>query len=146
MTSDEEERVRWAVETCRERGMRRTKALEEVLRCLIGHRGPMKLNDLMESESIKGLCDQATIYRMLIRLEDKGLVRRLGLHDRAAWYVFKYPGEHQDFLICSGCGAIESLDMSCPVEALEEEVARKSGFTGIYHELEFFGRCPACAG
>jgi Fur family ferric uptake transcriptional regulator len=29
---------------------------------------------------------------------------------------------------------------------LEEEVAQKSGFTGIYHELEFFGRCPNCAG
>lgn len=104
----------------------------------------MSLGDLGEADALAGVCDQATLYRLLNRLEGKGLVRRLGLHDRAAWFVFKYPGEHQDFLICNECGSIETLKMSCPVEALEAEVAKKSGFKGIYHELEFFGLCPAC--
>lgn len=111
---------------------------------LIERGAPMSLGDLGDAEALDGLCDQATLYRLLNRLKEKGLVRRLGLHDRAAWYVFKYPGEHHDFLICNECGSIETLDMSCPVEALEADVAKKSGFTGIYHELEFFGRCPAC--
>ena len=28
---------------------------------------------------------------------------------------------------------------------LEEEIRRKTGFKGLYHELEFFGICPKCA-
>ncbi len=64
--------------------------------------------------------------------------------ERGDVVVFKYPGEHHDYLICGDCGTIEKLEMSCPVEALEEEVARRSGYRRIYHELEFFGTCPSC--
>ena len=31
------------------------------------------------------------------------------------------------------------------VEALEAEIAKKSGFINLDHELEFFGVCPSCA-
>ena len=138
-------RLKWAIETCRERGLRRTKAMKELLRALIESNRPMNLNELCDLESLSDQCDRATVYRLLGRLEEKGVIRRLGLHERAAYYVFSYPGEHHDYLVCTGCGKIEALDLECPVEALEEEVMKNTGFSGLYHELEFFGRCPACA-
>ena len=75
----------------------------------------------------------------------KGILRRLGLHDRAGYFTMKYPGEHSDYLICRACGSIEELDIACPVEALEMEISRESGYRELYHELEFFGVCPKCA-
>jgi Fur family ferric uptake transcriptional regulator len=30
------------------------------------------------------------------------------------------------------------------VHELEEEIRQKTGYRNLYHELEFFGLCPAC--
>ena len=135
----------WAVQRCRDLGLRRTKAMEEVLRGLIERGRPLTLADLAETENLRDQCDRATIYRLLIRLEEKGILRRLGLHDRAGYFTMNYPGEHSDYLICSECGSIEELDIACPVEAFEKEISRESGYRELYHELEFFGVCPKCA-
>lgn len=139
-------RVLWALERCREVGMRRTRALELALRVLVAENRPLRLDDLATSEVLDGQCDQATVYRLLKRLEENGLIRRLGLHERAAYYVMQFPGEHGDYLICRDCGSIERLQRNCPVEALEKEIAGETGYLDLQHELEFFGTCPACAG
>lgn len=134
-----------AVARAREAGLRRTKALEDVLTILIRACQPLTLADIAESELLGSGADKATVYRLLMKLEERALIRRLGLHDRAAYYTAILPGEHSDYLICSECGRIEKLDISCPVQALEAEIAQKSGFKRLYHELEFFGQCPECA-
>ena len=134
-----------AIEQCREAGMRRTKALEDVLNILIHAKGPLTLADIADSKNLTSGADKATVYRLLLKLEERALIRRLGLHDRSAYYTMVFPGTHNDYLICNDCGKIEKLDMSCPVESLEKQVAKKSGFKKIYHELEFFGQCPDCA-
>jgi Fe2+ or Zn2+ uptake regulation protein len=54
-------------------------------------------------------------------------------------------GHHDDYLVCTKCGRIQRLDISCPVEALERDIEKTSGFTKLYHELEFYGLCPKCA-
>jgi Fur family ferric uptake transcriptional regulator len=143
--STPQDRLDWAISTCRERGLRRTMAMQELLRALIASERPLTLGELCELDSLADQCDRATVYRLLGRLEEKGVVRRLGFRERAAYYVFAFPGEHHDYLVCIDCGKIESLGLDCPVEALEKEVMSQTGFSGIYHELEFFGRCPACA-
>ncbi len=133
-----------AVERARTAGLRRTKALEDVLRMLIAAQRPLTLADLAGSKELASGADRATVYRLLMKLEERGLIRRLGLHDRSAYYTIIHPGEHNDYLICTRCGTIEKLDISCPVEALENEIERQSGFKKLYHELEFFGLCPRC--
>ena len=133
------------VERCRASGLRKTKALEEVIHLMLDRGEPLTQADIVSSPELSKVCDQATVYRLLMRLEEKGLVRRLGLHDRAAHFVLNFPGEHGDYLICEGCGRIETLRQACPVEALEKEIAKETGFHGIYHELVFFGHCTTCA-
>jgi Fe2+ or Zn2+ uptake regulation protein len=129
---------------CRDVGLRRTKALEELIATLLESDRPMTLAELATSERLAMQCDKATVFRLLQRLADKGLVRRLGLHERAAYFTLLVPGRHQDYLICTECGSIEPVQAPCPVHELEEEIRRKTGFKGLYHELEFFGICPKC--
>ena len=105
----------------------------------------MTLAELSEHENLTELCDRATVFRLLQKLSDKGIARRLGLHERAAYFTLLIPGRHQDFLICTDCGDIQAIKAACPVHQLEKEIAEKTGYTGLYHELEFFGNCPDCS-
>jgi len=139
-----ENKLEWAVTRCRDVGLRKTRALEEVLREMINRDSPLRLEDLVSAENLADQCDRATVYRLLRRLEENGILRRLGLHERAAYYVMKYPDEHGDYLICRECGTIERLQRSCPVEKLEKELAAETGYADLQHELEFFGTCPGC--
>ena len=134
-----------ALDRAREQGLRMTPALEDVLRMLIDSDVPLTLADIAESRHLSSQADRATVYRLLTKLEKLAIIRRLGLHDRAAYYTMIFPGEHNDYLVCTECGKIERLDIECPVEQLEERIAWNSKFTQIYHELMFFGVCPKCA-
>lgn len=133
------------LERAREAGLRRTKALENILAILIATHQPLSLADIAESPELTSGADKATVYRVLIKLEELGFIRRLGLHDRSTYYTLIQADHHEDYLICTQCGRIQSLDISCPVEALEKEIEKQSGFRKLYHELEFYGLCPKCA-
>ncbi|MGF1449798.1 MAG: Fur family transcriptional regulator [Opitutales bacterium] len=137
--------IQLLVDRCRAAGLRRTYLLEAVLRALDGAEGPLSINALLAHPDIQGHCDPATLYRLLSRLEDKGLARRVGLHERAAHFVLHHPECHHDLLICVKCGKVQALPMECPVEQLEAEVAHRTGFTKLYHELQYYGQCPDCA-
>lgn len=145
MPSPQDKLLKDTITRCREAGLRRTWALEELLKQLIQTEKPMTLADLADAAPLKDRCDRATVFRLLVRLEKQGILRRLGLHDRSAYYTLNVPGKHSDYLICTECGVIEKLDIACPVEALEAKISKQSGFKKLYHELEFFGVCPLCA-
>lgn len=130
---------------CKESGLRKTRALNALLETLLEQDRPMTLSELATSDQLSNLCDQATVFRLLQRLLDKGIVRRLGLHERAAYFTLLITGRHQDFLICTECGDIRAIHAPCPVHELEKEIQASTGFKGLYHELEFFGTCPECA-
>ncbi len=129
---------------CKKSGLRRTKALQCLVETLLTKDSPMTLAELAEHPDLADICDRATVFRLLQRLIEKGIIRRLGLHERAAYFTLLIPGRHQDFLICTSCGDIEPIKAACPVHALEKEIATKTGYANLYHELEFFGTCPQC--
>jgi Fur family transcriptional regulator, ferric uptake regulator len=131
-------------ERLRKRGLRRTRALDLLIREMAGRDKPVTIAELSQAKSLRENCDPATVYRLLIKLEEHGMVRRLGLHDRATYFTLVTPGHHHDYLVCTGCGKIEEVDMDCPVGTLERKLEKSSGFRHMYHELEFFGICPGC--
>ncbi len=137
--------IRDVIERCRSAGLRRTKALEELIATLLESPRPMTLSELATSARLADQCDKATVFRLLQRLNEHGLVRRLGLHERAAYFTLLMPDRHNDYLICTACGSIAPINAPCPVHQLEDEIREKSGFKNLYHELEFFGVCPKCA-
>ena len=128
---------------CSAAGLRKTEALRACLEVLAAANRPVTLQQIAEDSRFNVTCDPATIYRMVTRLEEHRIVRRIGFHSRAAHYCLR-KSHHQDYLICRDCGTIEVLDLACPVAHLENEIAHASGFTEIEHELEFFGRCGEC--
>ena len=130
---------------CRRAGLRRTKALEELLGTLYAAPRPMTLTELAASERLANQCDKATVFRLLQRLTQHGIVRRLGLHERAAYFTLLLPDRHSDYLICTGCGSITAINAPCPVHELELLIQRQTGYRNLYHELEFFGLCPSCS-
>lgn len=136
--------VKETIDRCRHAGLRRTKALEELIATLIENDRPMTLAELAASERLSDQCDKATVFRLLQRLAEHGIVRRLGLHERAAYFTLLVPGKHSDYLICTSCGSIEAIKAPCPVHQLEDEIREKTGYRNLYHELEFFGTCPKC--
>lgn len=129
----------------REAGMRKTRAMEELVLTLVENERPMTLAELANSKRLTDLCDKATVFRLLQKFTDHGVVRRLGLHERAAYFVLLVPGRHSDYLICTKCGSIEAVQAPCPVHQLEAEIREKTGYQNLYHELEFFGVCPDCS-
>jgi Fe2+ or Zn2+ uptake regulation protein len=134
------------LERAKEAGLRRTKALENILFILVSAHQPLSLADIAESPDLTSGADKATVYRVLIKLEELGFIRRLGLHDRSTYYTLIHAGHHDDYLICTQCGRIQRLDIACPVEALEKQIEKQSGFRKLHHELEFYGLCPRCSG
>ena len=133
------------VDRCRAAGLRRTRSLELLLGTLLEADQPVTLATLEGSGQLAAQCDKATIYRLLHRLTDAGVVRRLGLHERAAYFALNLPDQHRDYLICTECGTISPISAPCPVHELEQEIRESSGYRNLYHELEFFGTCPKCA-
>jgi len=83
--------------------------------------------------------------RILIdRARRKQAVRHVGLDPRISNYVLLAPGEHLDLLVCRDCGSVSEVEDAAAVRELEQCIAARSGFSVLYHELEFYGTCPGC--
>ncbi len=133
------------IERCRAEGLRKTKALEALLLTLLETDCPMTLAELADSPRLVNQCDKATVFRLLQRLEGKGIIRKLGLHERAAYFELLLPDHHRDYLICTECGSIQPIKAACPVHSLQKEIQLTSGYSNLHHELEFYGTCPKCS-
>ncbi len=130
---------------CRERGLRITVGLKTILQALEEAKLPQSLHDLELDPNISEVCDRTTIFRILQRLENIGLLRRLNFAHSGAKFSLNTGSKHQEYLICRECGDVQALDMHCPVHAIEEQLAEQSGFAQLSHELTFYGLCSSCA-
>ena len=54
MSDEKQERLDWAIQTCVDRGLRRTNAMRELLKELIASKSPKTLADLVESKRLHG--------------------------------------------------------------------------------------------
>ena len=84
---------------------------------------------------------KGTIYRNLNILREMGEITELNLKGT----VRRYEGrkdKHYHFR-CEQCGRVFDLDEPVDI-ALDEKVARSTGFKVSYHQLEFRGICNEC--
>lgn len=131
------------LEECAAAGLRRTAALRSCLAVLAAAAQPKTIQQIAQDPLFETDCDPATVYRLVTRLVEHRIARRIGFHSRAAHYCLR-KSSHQDYLICRDCGSVEVLDITCPVEHLEQQIAGESGYADLEHELEFYGRCLSC--
>lgn len=85
--------------------------------------------------------DLVTLYRNVEILLGLGLVRRIILSDKQAFYELS--GEHHHHLICQKCGKIRDVKICAP--AISKFVLKQAEFAQINsHSLEYFGICDNC--
>lgn len=84
----------------------------------------------------------ATVYRVLTQFESAGLVSRH--HFEGGQSVFELNrGGHHDHLVCLRCGRVlEFVDEL--IEARQQAIAERHGFTIEDHALLIYGICAEC--
>jgi len=83
-----------------------------------------------------------TVYRTLKLLMEAGLAHERQFGEGRA--LFEHGTKrHHDHMICTHCGKITEFE-NCEIEELQEQVARRFGFTLQDHKLELYGRCREC--
>lgn len=84
-----------------------------------------------------------TVYRTLKLLKDAGLAHERQFGEGRALFEHASSDRHHDHVICTHCGRINEFE-NCEIEALQEQVARRFGYTLLYHKLELYGLCRDC--
>ncbi|MEI6352033.1 MAG: transcriptional repressor [Verrucomicrobiota bacterium] len=142
-TSDET-KLAWASQYCHDRGLRKTQARDALLKLLVESEAPVNWRTLSETPVLKELCDPSTVYRLLVKLEQIGLVRRITVREQPPFFTIGVPGEHNDYVVCTECSSIRSLHFECPGSRLSKQIEERLGFRGLHHEFAFYGICREC--
>ena len=125
-------------------GYRLTGPRRAVAELIAGRRGHVTAADLVaEARSRRLGIGRATIFRALELFTELELVERLDLPNGEHAYV-ECARAHHHHVVCESCGRTTEVE-DCGMQAVAEEVARRSGYRIDTHRLELFGLCPACA-
>jgi Fur family transcriptional regulator, ferric uptake regulator len=120
-------------------GIKLTKPRLALLSLLEKEGKPLDAAEL--SFMLKGRADQATVYRILDLLTNKGIILRLEFGEGK--YRYELKKNHHHHLICQNCDSIEDVEGEYLI-SLEAQLRKKSGFFVKSHSLEFFGVCKRC--
>lgn len=127
-----------------EYGVKTTKALSLLVDEMLLHERPFTISELNELPTLEML-NPTTLYRLITKMEQVGLVRRIGLHTRAAHYLLNLPGVQSHYIVCISCGDVCQIHPPKPSESVETIIAQQTGWWGVRQQLEFFGTCPQCS-
>ena len=84
---------------------------------------------------------KGTVYRNLNILRETGQISELNLSGTVSRFEGR-KDNHYHFR-CEKCGRVFDLDEPVNKE-LDDKIARNTGFTVSYHQLEFRGLCKEC--
>lgn len=132
------------VRTLDSAGYRLTEPRRALAALIGGRRGHFTAAELLAEAKARRLgIGRATIFRTLDVFTELNLVERLDLPNGEHAYV-ECARAHHHHVICSTCGRTTEVE-DCGMQAVADEVARRSGYQIDTHRLELFGRCPKCA-
>ncbi len=86
----------------------------------------------------------ATVYRVLMQLEEAGVLRRSSFSFNKAVVFELNEKKHHDHLICLRCGRTDEF-YDAIIERQQKAVADSFGYTLSDHQLELYGYCAHCA-
>ena len=131
-----------------ERHHKMTPQRQTILKIFLEHPGEhLSAEDvygfLRDKHSDIGL---ATVYRSLELLGELGVLQRMEFGDGCSRYEVNdtAPDAHQHHhLICLKCGKVIEFSDDL-LEHLEQDIAEKSQFKIVDHQVKFFGYCKEC--
>ena len=132
-----------------EKDFKMTEQRREILQIFLDqpsdhHLSAEDVHSLLRSQ--KSEIGLATVYRSLELLSSLGLLLKIEFGDGCIRYELNTtdPNSHRHHhLICVKCHKVIEFDED-KLDELEEEIANKSGFEIINHEVKFFGYCKDC--
>jgi len=131
-----------------ERQHKLTTQRQTVLEVFLSHPG-----EHLSAEDVYGILrgkpldiGLATVYRSLELLAELGILQKMEFGDGCSRYELgsALPEAHQHHhLICLKCGRVIEFSDDL-LDELEKDVAQKSGFQIVDHQVKFFGYCKEC--
>ncbi len=121
-----------------------TKNADRVLRFLDSATSPMAVADV--ARALRRSCDLATVYRVLHRLETRGLVESFAFDCQKRGverYWQRRRSAHRHFFHCESCHRFVDIG-ACRLERLSAEVQRGLGVEIQSHTLYYTGICSDC--
>lgn len=128
-----------------EQGLRSTNQRKLVSDVFFAQQGHLSIDDVLALVRKRDeRVGYATVYRTMRLLVECGLATERHFGGSTTRFEVSEHDEHHDHLICSGCKRIVEFENDA-IEALQEKVAKRHGFTLQSHKLELYGLCPKCA-
>ncbi len=124
--------------------MKLTQQRSQLLKILLHHPEPISADEVFKKfDNKSGGMDLVTIYRILKKFEDGGLVSRLEFGDGVARFeLILESGHHHHHVICRSCQRVEPLHL-CDL-APHIQMVESMGYEQVSHRLDFFGICSKC--
>ena len=132
------------VKIIKDKGLKKTKNRESVLRLLSGQHIPVTADDLyilLKKEQTN--IDLSTVYRILNVFVENDLVLKTNISGETRTLFEINRSEHKHRLICLGCGKMIEIK-GCPLIEYEKSIAEMTDFDIKKHKLEIMGYCPLC--
>ncbi len=124
--------------------MRKTPLYLAVLERLKSKSKPVSVPELLVSLETSLQPNKSTLYRLLERLGVEGLVERVLLDNKTAFYELKR--HHHHHFVCEDCETIECVSddgLEAKIHDLENHLSSR-GLKIKAHQFSFSGLCAAC--
>lgn len=119
-----------------------TKKRKMVIDVLKNSNEPLTSEEVYNKIGVENI-DLSTVYRTLIFLYNASIVEKCLIDDGKAYYRLKDDKIHEHYLICSKCKKKVLLEL-CPINELESNIIKNTGFKITSHLLKFEGICQNC--
>jgi Fur family ferric uptake transcriptional regulator len=127
-----------------QKGLKSTRQRDLIADTFLVQGGHLNVDELLERvRALDPRISAATVYRTMKLLTECGLAASRRFDDGQTRYEAAVGRHHHDHLICTRCQAIIEFEDD-GIEALQEAVARRHGFTVTHHKMELYGVCEAC--
>jgi len=104
-------------------------------------RGAQEIHEALQGRGRRiGL---ASVYRMVDRLAEQGLLQRIEIGDGIVRYEPAHDAQHHHHLVCGDCGKVEPFT-DATLERAVEAVEARSGYSVVAHEVMLRGSCADC--
>ena len=140
---DPQKRVEEMLSKLKSRDFRITPQRLAVLKILAASEGHPSVDAIyQEVKALFPTTSLATVYKTVSLLKELNEVLELGFPDGSNRYDGYNPVPHPH-AICMTCKRIMDPERM-NIDALSEEMSRKTGYKIFHHRLDFFGLCPDC--
>lgn len=131
------------VHEVRQNGMRSTVCLQKVLAEFLQSHHPVSHADLCDKPALRRW-DRVTIYRLLIKLETIGIIRRVSITGRTSYFQLTQDSESPCYLICRRCGDVTTMEVSPSLKEAAVQMFTQTEWKNMDYELKLHGVCSQC--